>query len=154
MARRNYTGPRYELGSPEWMEAAREYFTTTWTPEELAGASFTRSFEMADPPAHLRRPGRDTIGYYYRVKDGKVEFGDYPLPPEECDSYVWNDYEAGLTLRKWNGNDPGYVPYRNSVVAAGKLKIVTRNGFGPDSLPRAMREADAHNAIGDFTILD
>ena len=96
---------RYELGSVAWLNAFRE-----WTKARLSddfwgifykGAVRIRdtcalSVEATNPPAHLLRGGRATLGWYLRCKDSQIEIGDYPLA--DADHRMIADYDL---LRKW-----------------------------------------------------
>jgi hypothetical protein len=71
--------PRYEYGSREWVDAFG-----AWLRSRSEGQTFDFdygwSMELTDPPKHLLRDdGRDTIGWHFVMKNGKLECGDGPL---------------------------------------------------------------------------
>ncbi|WP_257555983.1 hypothetical protein [Sphingobium sp. CFD-2] len=140
-------GERYELCSPQWLDAMREYYRTAFESKDLLGFEFIRTYEFTNPPQHLRKPGRETIGYALSLKDGRMEVIGEPLPLGEAQSVVLTDYDASLQLRQWDGSDPAYPAFRSTIVEAGKLKF-----FGdPPKLPAAMENPNTHNALSAFT---
>lgn len=94
---------RHEPFSLGWVHALREYQA-----KRAEGKTFdfevVWSAEYYDPPAHLLRGGRKTVGYTIKVKNGKLEVLD-GSSPDEAD--VW--YSAPY--------DPAALVYRGTLEA-------------------------------------
>lgn len=117
-------GP-YEAASPEWIAAYRDFLT-----RELEGVSFegvpdvTMSYEMTDPPAHLLRDGRKSVGWHIAIKDGEWKLGDHAL--EEADLRLVADYEVERAILKMtNAEHTEHVRNgeRAKIVAAGQYRV-------------------------------
>ena len=70
---------RFEFMSPTWIAMAREQILRALDGKDLRAIRFTLCEEFTNPPEHLRPSGAQTIGFYVRLGDGKVEVGDRPI---------------------------------------------------------------------------
>jgi len=95
---------KYVLASPEFVTAFREFMQSRLAKENLAGVSFDYSWVATKAPADLLKSapsnvyGPDAIGWSWSVHNGKVDVGNFPLPPEKNDFYLKTDYDR---LCKW-----------------------------------------------------
>ncbi len=87
-----------EFASAEWVDAIREAIVERFAAVDLAGVEVSFCEEFTDPPAHLRQPGEDRIGWYLRVHDGQLEVGRGVL--EVSDARVVADYASTLPLAR------------------------------------------------------
>jgi hypothetical protein len=84
---------RYELASPEFVDAFREYMQGRFADKDFDGVSFNYSWIGTGAPAHLCKEGSDIAGFHWRLRDGKCEIGQYPLPEDENDFYMKAPYD-------------------------------------------------------------
>ncbi len=63
MAGWHETFEKFEFASPEWVHMLRDLIVEGLAGKDLSGIEFTLCKEYTAPPAHLRRPGSDTIGW-------------------------------------------------------------------------------------------
>lgn len=71
-----YAG-RYEPISVTWVNALREYLVRELADVDLEQIACSFSAEFTDPPARLLRDdGRATIGYSFRIGNGRLEVFD------------------------------------------------------------------------------
>jgi hypothetical protein len=114
---------RYEAVSAEWVDAMRQYLSDKVAAENLEGITASASFEYTDPPAHLLRGGRETIGYYIRVRDGKIEVGDHPLPG--ADAQCVFDYNLIAPTYRYSAEEDlrWMSEHMEKAIAEGRMKI-------------------------------
>lgn len=101
---------KLELLSPKWIERFRDFLTTEVTPEDVAGVTYSMSWEAMNAPAHLRHSPGGAVGCHLRIQDGKVEVGDQPLWRADCaliidydvmaESYRNSNEEEGRWMRE------------------------------------------------------
>jgi hypothetical protein len=134
---------KYEYGSPEWVAMVRGLVEDGLADEDLAGVNFSFCEENTDPPAHMRRPGSDTIGFYVRVENGEVEVGDHPI--EGTTFKIVGDYTAmrEYALRPFPGAnpDPETAALRQRMIAEGKMRVVGVRA----EWPAVISNLDLHN---------
>ncbi len=137
------TMEKYEYGSPEWVAMVRELVEEGLAGEDLAGISFSFCEENTDAPAHLLRPGSDTIGFYVRVDNGEVEVGDQPI--DGTTFKIVGDYSAmrEYALRPFPGAkpDPDTAALRQRMIVEGKMRV---EGVRAD-WPAVISNLDLHN---------
>lgn len=73
MAGWNEVFEKFEFASPEWVDMLRDLIVQGLAGKNLSGIELTLCEEYTDPPAHLRRPGSATIGFFVRIANGEVE---------------------------------------------------------------------------------
>jgi hypothetical protein len=136
---------KYELASPEWVTMLRGLVEEGLAGEDLAGINFTMCEEFTDPPAHLRRPGSATIGFYVRIENGEVVVGDHPI---DATFKLVGDYAAmrEYALRPFSPTqlDPDTAAMRQRMIEEGKLRVV---GARAD-WPPVTSQRDLHNRAG------
>jgi hypothetical protein len=134
---------KYEYGCPEWVAMVRGLVEEGLAGEDLAGINFSFCEENTDPPAHLRRPGSDTIGFYVRVEHGEVEVGDHPI--DGTTFKIIGDYAAmrEYALRPFPGAnpDPETAALRQQMIAEGKMRV---EGVRAE-WPAVISDLDLHN---------
>ena len=120
--------PRYEAVSIEWVNALNAYVKKK-TQGKTVDFEMVWSVEYMNPPRHLLRGrDRDTIGYHFRAKDGKIEAGDGPL--EDADIRAVYPYDPfALNLRKNTDEYVAWVAehgakYKDQVKTTGDLDKV------------------------------
>ena len=64
---------RFEFMSPTWIAMAREQILRALDGKDLRTIRFTLCEEFTNPPEHLRPSGAQSIGFYVRLRDGRVE---------------------------------------------------------------------------------
>ena len=69
---------RFEFMSPAWIAMAREQILRALEGKDLSTIRFTLCEEFTNPPEHLRSPGAQSIGFYVRLGDGRVEVAIAP----------------------------------------------------------------------------
>ena len=95
---------KFELASPEFVTAFGDFMRKGLAKENLTDVKFNYSWVATNAPAHLLKSapantyGRDAVGWSWSVRDGKVQVGNYPLPPEQNDFYLKTNYAR---LREW-----------------------------------------------------
>jgi hypothetical protein len=71
---------KVELGSPEWLEIAREFLTARAAQlgEQLDGVNFAICEVLTDPPAHLANGAPNQVAWQFRFDGPRVDvrFGD------------------------------------------------------------------------------
>lgn len=124
---------RFELGSPDWINAYRAFLERELKAEDLAGIDHSVSWECTNTPEHLRRDagpafGVDTIGWGIRVRDGGFEFLDQPLIQANCVVCLpWEDLRASYQLN--NPDEARYVKEeRPKDFAARRMKAIGTSG--------------------------
>ncbi|MGE0687553.1 MAG: hypothetical protein AB7P33_12465 [Dehalococcoidia bacterium] len=136
---------KLEFMSPEWIATAQKVITSALAEKDLNGIDYTPCEEFTNPPKHLLRPGAETIGFYVRVADKKVEVGDHPI--ETADFRIVSDYQDALPVARdpdAAAADPAVIQER---LAAGRLKI-----FGnPMDAPPVFGEVDIHRMLAPQT---
>jgi hypothetical protein len=136
---------KYELASPEWVTMLRGLVEEGLAGEDLAGINFSLCEEFTNPPAHLRRPGSATIGFYVRIEDGEIEVGDHPI---DASFKLVGDYAAmrEYALRPFSPTnlDSDTAALRQRMIDEGKLLVV---GARAD-WPPATSQLDLHNRPG------
>ena len=139
------TQEKYELASPEWVTMLRQLVEEGLAGEDLTGINFSMCEEFADPPAHLRRPGSATIGFYVRIENGEVEVGDHPI---DATFKLVGDYAAmrEYALRPFSPRqlDPETVAIRQRMIEEGKLRVVAARA----DWPAVVSQVDLHNRPG------
>lgn len=136
---------RFEFMSPEWIAMAREQIAKALANADLSGIRFTLCEEFKNPPAHLRRAGRDTIGFCVRVQDGAVQVDD--RLEGDADVTVTSDYADALAIARdpeAASADPTAMAER---VADGRVTV----GGDPSSAPPVLQQLDIHRLLAGHT---
>jgi hypothetical protein len=89
---------KYELASPEFVDAFGKFMNDKLAGEDLTGVEFGYVWLGTNAPEHLRMKGTDDAAWYWRIHDGVVEIGQGDLPKEQTDFKLKCDYQD---LRKW-----------------------------------------------------
>jgi hypothetical protein len=134
-----------EFMSATWIDMARSQIEATLAKNDLRGVRYTLCEEFTDPPVHLQRPGRATVGFYVRVDDGKVEVGDHPI--EDAELKIVSDYKDALAIARdpdVPAADPQVMAER---IAEGRLQIIGN----PMDAPPVLRELDIHRLLAAQT---
>jgi len=122
---------RFELASPEWVEAVRGVIQGCLAAcgregIDTSDLSFSICEVSTDPPPHIGAPG-STVGWHCRVKAGElVDFSageatdvDYRLVADYASMHQMSGFEIG--------EDPGraeqYTALAHSLYDAGKLAV-------------------------------
>ena len=92
------SGPKWELGCDEWVDALREFVLARLATRDLTGVEFAASWEASDAPSHLRHEGSDIVGWCMTIKDGQVEVGSGSIP--DADFKLETDYEHLTALMR------------------------------------------------------
>lgn len=138
---------KFELASPQWLAALREYLTVY---SAKASPDFALSIceIFTAVPKHLDRHGDGVIAWHGFIKDGRVDFHEGAIP--EADFRVEVDYRFGLTIARWvyTPDVMGEVEaYRAKGVAEGKMKAT---GGNPSKVPPTFVEI--HNSLAARTL--
>jgi len=137
---------KFRFMSPAWIEMAREQITKVLAEADLHGINFTLCEEFTGPPDDLRREGANTIGFFVRVADGRVEVGDQAT--DDADVRIVSDYEDALVIAR----DPDAPAAQQSAmeerVAQGRLKIVGN----PTDVPAVVAGLDIHRLLSSRTL--
>jgi hypothetical protein len=142
---------KYEFLSAEWLQELRSQLEQGLEGEDLTGIDYTMCEEYTGVPAHLRPRGGDTVGFYFRVRDGKVEVGDPPI--QDANIRVLADYatvhpNAMLThaeISAATGLDPQELMAKNA--AAGTVQV-----FGQLSdMPPVIANVHLHDRLAPRT---
>jgi hypothetical protein len=121
--------------SPEWIDAVRGVVETLLADVPLGGADFTISEEVTDPPAELIEGRAEPVGWFLRIRDGRIDIGSDPAA--NADFRLIADYETHhvLACRIWDG-DPDAIArsraLRAEAVAAGQLRTEGDFSHAPD----------------------
>jgi len=84
---------KLEFASPEWVDMLRGLILEGLAGQDLSGADFVLCEEYTNPPAHLRRPGSDSIGFHIRVANGEVQVIDQVIDGPRATKKLVCDYE-------------------------------------------------------------
>ena len=132
--------------SPAWIEMAREEISAALAEKDLRGVDFTLSEEFTGPPEELRQEGAETIGFFVRVAEGRVEVGGQPI--DDADLKVVSTYEDALPIAR----DPDAPAAQPSVmeqrIAEGRLEIMGN----PSDVPATLAELDLHRLLSSRTL--
>ena len=124
---------------------AREQILRAVDGKDLGTIRFTLCEEFTNPPEHLRPSGAQTIGFYVRLGDGKVEVGDQPINDADCT--IISDYADALTIAR----DPEAAAAEPAMMAehmaAGRLKIIGN----PSAAPAVLTELNIHKLLAPHT---
>ena len=143
------TEARYEFASPAWLAAIGALVAERLADVDLSGVTFSFSEEFTDPPAHLRRPGHDTVGWHYRITDGVLEIGGEPV---DADLKVVADYATILPLsRTVLEGDDGAARAAAAVVAEAEAAGRYRREGRPPRWPQLAGLAGVHDDIARLT---
>jgi hypothetical protein len=131
--------------SPEWIAMARDEITRALAETDLRGLDFTLCEEFTDPPVDLRRGDGDTIGFFLRVTDGRVEVGDRPA--ERADVRIVSDYEDALEVAR-DPDAPAASPSAmEQRIAEGRLQVLG----DPTAVPAPLAQLDVHRLLASRT---
>lgn len=136
---------RFEFMSPAWIAMAREQILRALAGKDLRAVRFTLCEEFTNPPEHLRPPGARTIGFYVRLRDGRVEVGDRPIGDADCT--IISDYADALSVARdpeAAAADPAVMAER---MAAGRLRIMG----DPSAAPAVLTEVNIHKLLAPYT---
>ena len=89
---------RYEFSSVEWVTVAREHLQDAARDADLSDVHFTFNEVFTDAPAHLGTDAEGRIGWYVRVRDGRIEVERGIL--DEADLRIVADYQTVLPLAR------------------------------------------------------
>jgi hypothetical protein len=132
--------------SPAWIEMAREQITRALAGADLGGINFTLCEEFTGPPDDLRREGASTIGFFVRIRDGRVEVGDQPT--HDADFRIVSDYEEALAIARDPDAPAAQQNMMEQRMAEGRLKI-----FGnPADVPAILAGLDIHRLLASRTL--
>ena|ERR1700733_13999259 len=121
--------------SPEWIDAVRGVVERLLADVPLAGVHFTICEEVTDPPPELIDGRAEPIGWYLRIRDGRIDVGSDPAA--DADFRLIADYEThhALARRIWDG-DPEAIAQsralRAEAAAAGLLRTEGDFSDSPD----------------------
>jgi hypothetical protein len=135
----------YELASPEWFAAITDSLQRAVSGLDLGGRTYSISEEFTDPPGHLVAAGEKSIGWHFRVTDGRVEVGEGAL--DDADLVTVIDYDTCLpAARQVYGNDPAVFAQvkqrRDELTAAGKMTRRGDDAVPPELLARLLTVHD------------
>ena len=136
---------RFEFMSPAWIAMAREQILRVLNGKDLRTVRFTLCEEFTNPPEHLRPSDAQTIGFYVRLYDGRVEVGDRPIQDADCT--IVSDYADALSVARdpeAAAADPAVMAKR---LAAGRLKIIG----DLSAAPAALAELNIHKLLAPHT---
>jgi hypothetical protein len=136
---------KLEFMSPAWIEVARELITGVLAEKDLKGVHYTLCEEFTNPPAHLRRSGAETIGFFIRVANKQVEVGDHPI--EDADCRIVSEYQDALPVARdpdAPAADPRVLEER---LAAGRTKVIGN----PMDAPPVLLEVNTHKLLAPRT---
>lgn len=136
---------RFEFMSPEWIAMAHREITRALAGKDLGPTRFTLCEKFTHPPAHLRRPDSDIIGFCVRLDRGVVHVDDRPSDAADCT--ITSDYAEALAIARnprAAAADPAVMAER---LAAGRLEI----SGDPSAVPAALREVDIHALLAAHT---
>jgi hypothetical protein len=94
----NVMEKKFEFCSKEWVSLLAQLLRDGLVGENLAGIDFTFCEEFVRPPQHLLRQGSQSIGFFYRIREGELEVGDGPLADDETTVKIIADYKTALPL--------------------------------------------------------
>lgn len=121
---RQATEERYEWATLEWLDKVfRRILTEAVRPEQLKGLSLVTSYEYTDPPAHLLREGRKSVGWRVVIEDGALQVLDGPLPASESDVQIVADYAVSRELRLMAPGSDEEQRLNARATAEGKIKV-------------------------------
>jgi hypothetical protein len=139
----------YQFVSPEWVDALRVIMEEAFESVDLDGIEFAFNEEYVNPPAELLGPGESTVGWYYRIRDGKVEVGGGSLP--DATMTVRGDYETVRRLAKLSKSDPTEAAELERLAAeahaTGKLSF----SGDPTAMPTAVTGLGLHDRVVPIT---
>jgi hypothetical protein len=136
---------KFEFMSPAWIAMAREQILGALAGKDLRTVRFTLCEEFTNPPEHLKPPGAHTIGFYVRLRDGRVEVGDRPI--READCTIISDYADALAVARdpeAAAADPAVIAER---MAAGRLTIIG----DLSAAPAVLTELNIHQLLAPHT---
>jgi hypothetical protein len=84
---------KLEFASPQWVDMLRDLIVEGLAGQDLTAAEFVLCEEYTDPPAHLRRPGSESIGFHIRVADGEVQVINQVIDRSRATKKLVCDYE-------------------------------------------------------------
>jgi hypothetical protein len=135
----NETFEKFEFASPEWVDMLRDLIVKGLAGKDLSGIEFTVCEEYTDPPADLRRPGSETIGFYVRIANGEVEVVndviDRATKKLVCD-YGW--------IKRYAMRFPD-PKLRDRLIAEGIMRVEGENEMS--NLPSVWLELDTTSLI-------
>ena len=118
---------KLEFASAEWVDAMRSIIEGKLREGKVDLTGIASSFceESTDPPGHLLPEGAKSIGWYFRIADGRVEVGQGVL--DAADVKIVADYATVLPLaRMVFANNPQAAAEAAKVMeeaaAAGKIR--------------------------------
>jgi hypothetical protein len=124
---------------------AREQILRALEGKDLSTIRFTLCEEFTNPPEHLRSPGAQSIGFYVRLGDGRVEVGDRPTNDADCT--IISNYADALSVARdpeAAAADPAVMRER---IAAGSLEIIG----DPSAAPAVLAELNIHKLLAPHT---
>lgn len=91
---------KLEFASADWVSAMRSIIEGKLGEGkvDLTGIAYSFCEEFTDPPEHLRVGGSKSIGWYFRIGDGRVEVGQGVL--DDADVKIVADYATVLPLAR------------------------------------------------------
>ena len=131
--------------SPGWIGIARDVIVAALRGSDLSTVTFSLSEEFTEPPEHLRRPGRPTIGFSVRLDHGRVEVTGEP--DETAAFRVISVYADALPLAR----DPDLAAADHKLmserIASGRLKVIGN----PADVPLVLQGLDIHRLLAPHT---
>jgi hypothetical protein len=136
---------QFRFMSPEWIDMAREQITQALAATDLDALDFTLCEEFTNPPADLRRDDGETIGFFLRVTNGRVEIGDRPA--ERADLRIVSDYEDALEIAR-DPDAPAAAPSAmEQRITEGRLQVIG----DPTAVPPSLAQLDIHRLLASRT---
>jgi hypothetical protein len=133
---------KLEFGSSAYFAELRRVIEKAIATEDLSGITSILCEEFTNPPAHLRRNGSSSIGWHWRVNQGRSQIGEGVI---DAAFKIVIDYEtAHIIARRIFGPEGGEVPEMPGWVAEGKVRI---EGDRTGPLPTLAQKLNFHNLM-------
>ena len=136
---------KVEFGSCEWVGELRRILSEGLRAEDLGGVEFSMCEEFTDPPAHLRRHGRETIGWHCRIRDGKIHVGDNVAT--DVDVRITGDYATLLPMARMVVGADLTDERRAELMMKANLRVEG----DPTKMPVAFAQLNLHDKLAVVT---
>jgi ketosteroid isomerase-like protein len=110
---------KLEFASPDWVDMLRNLILEGLAGQDLSGADFVLCEEYTNPPAHLRRPGLDSIGFHIRVASGEIQVINQVIDGSRTTKKLVCDYERAKSYAM-RYPDP---KLRDQLMAEGLMRV-------------------------------
>jgi hypothetical protein len=136
---------KFRFLSSEWIAMARGEITQALASTDLRGVHFTLCEEFSNAPDDLRADDQDTIGFFLRVTDGRVEVGERPT--DRADLRIVSDYDDALEIAR-DPDAPAAAPSAmEQRIAEGRLQVIG----DPAAVPPSLAALDIHRLLASRT---